>query len=57
MERGKEWWFTYQIPELGVVKEGALADLILVDDNPLKDVKILGDGGKNIPLVMKDGNI
>lgn len=42
---------------LGVIKEGAYADIILVDGNPLKNVKILGDGGKNIPLVMKDGKI
>ena len=42
---------------LGIIKEGALADIILVDGNPLKDVSILGNGGKNIPLVMKDGKI
>jgi len=28
-----------------------------VDGNPLDDVSILGDDGKNIPLIMKDGRI
>lgn len=42
---------------LGVIKEGAYADIILVDGNPLEDVSILGDGGAKIPLVMKDGVI
>jgi len=30
---------------------------LLVDGNPLEDISILGDDGKNIPLVMKDGKI
>ena len=47
----------YQEGPLGVIKEGAYADIILVDGNPLDDVSILGDSGKNIPLVMKDGVI
>lgn len=47
----------YQDGPLGVIKEGAYADIILVDGNPLDDVKILGDGGKNFPLIMKDGKI
>jgi imidazolonepropionase-like amidohydrolase len=42
---------------LGVITAGAYADILLVDGNPLEDVSILGDGGKNIPLIMKDGNI
>ena len=39
------------------MEEGAYADLLLVDGNPLDDVSILGDNGKNIPLIMKDGKI
>ena len=27
--------------ELGVIKDGALADILLVDSNPLKDLSIL----------------
>ena len=47
----------YQEGKLGVIAEGAYADLLLVDGNPLDDVSILGDGGKNFPLIMKDGKI
>ena len=35
--------------------EGAYADIILVDGNPLKDITLLGDNGNHIPFVMKDG--
>lgn len=42
---------------LGVVKAGAIADLIAIDGNPLKDIKVLGGQGERIPLVMKDGRI
>ena len=31
------------------------ADIIRVDGNPLDDAKLLGDSGKNIPFIMKDG--
>jgi imidazolonepropionase-like amidohydrolase len=47
----------YKAGPLGVIKEGAYADILLVDGNPLEDISILGDDGKNIPLVMKDGKI
>ncbi len=47
----------YKEGPLGVIKEGAYADLLLVDGNPLDDVSILGDNGKNIALIMKDGKI
>jgi imidazolonepropionase-like amidohydrolase len=47
----------YKQGPLGVIKPGAYADILLVDGNPLKDVSILDDDAKNIPLIMKDGNI
>jgi imidazolonepropionase-like amidohydrolase len=47
----------YKQAPLGVIKEGAYADILLIDGNPLDDVSILGDNGKNIPLIMKDGTI
>ena len=47
----------YKQGPLGVIKEGAYADILLVDGNPLTDVSILGDNGKNFPLIMKDGKI
>jgi imidazolonepropionase-like amidohydrolase len=40
--------------ELGVVKEGALADLLLVDGDPLADIAILQDRDA-IRMIMKDG--
>ena len=41
--------------ELGQVREGYLADLILVDGNPLTDVAILQDADKLL-AIMKDGS-
>ncbi|KKG14158.1 hydrolase [Methanosarcina sp. 2.H.T.1A.6] len=43
--------------ELGVVKEGALADLILVDGNPLESLDLIANPEKNLALIMKDGKI
>lgn len=43
--------------ELGVVKEGALADLLLVDGNPLENVNLLADPEMNLLLIMKDGKV
>jgi len=40
--------------ELGVVREGALADLLLVDGDPLEDVGILQDRNR-LSAIMKDG--
>jgi len=43
--------------ELGVVKEGALADLLLVDGNPLENLDLVADPDKNFVVIMKDGKI
>ncbi|XUJ34660.1 amidohydrolase family protein [Bradyrhizobium japonicum] len=43
--------------KLGVVAEGALADLLLVDGNPLDDIKLVEDPAKNFVVIMKDGRI
>ena len=55
--------------KLGVIEEGAYADIILVDGNPLEDITVLGAnpsslnaepreaGIKTMPLIMKDGKI
>jgi imidazolonepropionase-like amidohydrolase len=40
--------------ELGVVKPGALADLLLVDGDPLADIEILQDRAA-LRMIMKDG--
>jgi len=43
--------------DLGVIKEGALADLLLVDGNPLQNLDLVADPDKNFVLIMKDGKI
>ncbi len=43
--------------KLGVVEEGALADLLLVDGNPLENIKLVEDPEKNFLVIMKDGAI
>ncbi|WP_268760983.1 MULTISPECIES: amidohydrolase family protein [Aquabacterium] len=43
--------------QLGVVKEGALADLLLVDGDPLNNLGLLADPDKNLLLIVKDGRI
>ncbi len=41
--------------KLGVVEEGALADLLLVDGNPLQDINLVADPAKNFLVIMNDG--
>lgn len=43
--------------KLGVVEEGALADLLLVDGDPIADIQLLADPDKNLLVIMKDGRI
>jgi len=43
--------------KLGVVEEGALADLLLVDGNPIADINLVADPAKNFLIIMKDGKI
>ncbi|MCP5413797.1 MAG: amidohydrolase family protein [Chromatiaceae bacterium] len=43
--------------ELGVIKEGALADLILVEGNPLENLDLVADADTNFVVIMKDGVI
>jgi imidazolonepropionase-like amidohydrolase len=42
---------------LGVVEEGALADLLVVDGNPLEDINLIADPATKFPVIMKDGVI
>ncbi len=42
---------------LGVVKEGALADLLLVEGNPLADIDLIADPDRNFRVIMKDGKV
>ena len=43
--------------KLGVVEEGALADLLVVDGDPLADIKLIEDPAKNFVVIMKDGEM
>lgn len=43
--------------ELGVIKQGAYADMLLVDGNPLDDISVLENDGGNLPLIVKNGEI
>ncbi len=47
----------YQDGPLGVIEEGAYADLLIVDGNPLEDIRVLEDPEKNLKIIMKDGVI
>jgi imidazolonepropionase-like amidohydrolase len=43
--------------KLGVVEKGALADLLLVDGDPLANIDLLANPGKNFVVIMKDGAV
>jgi imidazolonepropionase-like amidohydrolase len=43
--------------KIGVIQEGALADLLLVDGDPLTDIKLVADPAKSFVVIMKDGTI
>jgi imidazolonepropionase-like amidohydrolase len=43
--------------KLGVVEPGALADLLLVDGDPLANIDLLGDPAKTFVVIMKDGKV
>jgi len=47
----------YQEGPLGVITEGAYADLILVNGNPLVNLDLVADPDKNFAVIMKDGKI
>jgi imidazolonepropionase-like amidohydrolase len=40
-----------------VVEEGALADLILVDGDPIANLKLIADPETNFLVIMKDGRV
>lgn len=42
---------------LGVIEQGAYADIILVDGNPLDDIELMVDPATHFKLIMKDGVI
>jgi imidazolonepropionase-like amidohydrolase len=42
---------------LGVIEEGALADLLVIDGNPLENIELVAKPDKNLMVIMKDGKI
>lgn len=47
----------YRDGELGVIKEGAYADIILVDGNPLENIDLVADPDNNFVVIIKDGKV
>lgn len=45
------------VGKIGVVEVGALADLLLVDGDPIADIKLIEDPGRNFVVIMKDGKL
>ena len=43
--------------KLGVVAEGALADLLLIDGNPLENLQLVANPSTSFLVIMKDGKI
>ncbi len=43
--------------KLGVVEEGAFADLLLVDGNPLENIELVAAPDKSFLIIMKNGRI
>jgi imidazolonepropionase-like amidohydrolase len=42
---------------LGVIQEGALADLLLVDGDPIANIELMKQPAANLVVIMKDGKI
>ncbi len=47
----------YQDGPTGVIQDGAYADLILVDGNPIQDIEVMTEPDRNFRVIMKDGVI
>jgi imidazolonepropionase-like amidohydrolase len=44
-----------QSDRLGCIREGAAADLLVVNGNPLEDISVLAGGGQHLSIIMRDG--
>ena len=45
----------YKQGKLGVIEEGALANILLINGNPLEDLTLFHSPEENLALIMKDG--
>ena len=43
--------------KLGVLEEGAFADLLVVEGNPVDDIRLLENPQRNFTVIMKDGRV
>jgi imidazolonepropionase-like amidohydrolase len=43
--------------KVGVIEAGAYADLLLIDGDPIANIKLIADPEKNLKIIMKDGRI
>lgn len=46
-----------QTGQLGEIRPGALADMIVCDGDPLRDITLLSDPAKNLRMIMQDGKL
>jgi imidazolonepropionase-like amidohydrolase len=47
----------YKDGPIGVIKEGAYADMVLLDGNPLEDITVLRDYTNNMKVIIRDGEV
>lgn len=47
----------YTKGKLGVIEEGAYADMLIIDGNPIEDIKVMLDYENKFKLIMKDGKV
>jgi imidazolonepropionase-like amidohydrolase len=45
------------VGEIGVLKPGARADLLVIDGNPVANLDLLQQGGRFMDIIMKDGTL
>lgn len=43
--------------ELGIIAEGAFADALVLDDNPLQDIGLLASGGPAFKVILANGQV
>ncbi|HVZ36860.1 MAG TPA: amidohydrolase family protein, partial [Polyangiaceae bacterium] len=43
--------------KLGVIEPGALADLLLIDGDPLQNLQLLADPARSLVVIMKGGKV
>jgi imidazolonepropionase-like amidohydrolase len=41
--------------QIGCIAPGAFADMVVVDGDPLRDLALLTEQGRHLPLIMKEG--